>query len=145
MTEQSRTQQNDVHAGETAWTSELFAELVLRQTQLALVLLGKIPHPESGKAQCDLDQARIAIDLLEMLELKTKGNLTKDEDALLKQSLMMLRMAFVEAAESKVKQAESAAQDKPTSGESAASEAKNAPAQSVPPDDQPRKRFVKKY
>lgn len=145
MTEQGRTAQNEVNPGEPVEVSELFAELVLRQTQLALVLLGKMPHPESGKLQCDLDQARLAIDLLEMLELKTKGNLTKDEDALLKQSLMMLRMAFVEAVESAPKQAESAPQNQPAGGDSGASGAKCTPTEPDQTDEQPRKRFVKKY
>jgi len=145
MTDRGQTAQNEVNSDEPMQASELFAELVLRQTQLALVLLGKMPHPESGKVQCDLDQARLAIDLLEMLELKTKGNLTKDEDALLKQSLMMLRLAFVEAVESGPKQAEATPQNQRVAGESGASEARSTPTEPGQTDDQPRKRFVKKY
>ena len=78
----------------------LFAQLVMQQSNLALMLLGKRPHPESGQPMRDLEAAKLFIDQLEMLETKTRGNLNKEEAALLRQSLMALRMAFVEAVES---------------------------------------------
>ena len=77
--------------------SALFAHLVLQQTNTALMLLGKVPHPETGERVQDLEAAQMFIDLLEMLAVKTKGNLNKREEALLKESLTALRMAFVEA------------------------------------------------
>jgi len=77
--------------------SALFAQMVMQQSSLAMMLLGKTPHPESGETIRDIEGARLFIDQLEMIELKTKGNLSKEEAALLKQSLMALRMAFVEA------------------------------------------------
>ena len=80
--------------------SALFAQMVMQQSNLALMLLGKAPHPESGQTIRDLDGAKLFIDQLEMLEVKTRGNLTKPEEAFLKQSLMSLRLAFVEAVES---------------------------------------------
>src|SRR4030095_5244099 len=80
--------------------SALFAQLIMQQSNLAMMLLGKVPHPESGQPVRDLESARLFIDQLEMLEVKTKGNLNKEEEMLLKQSLMALRMAFVEAVES---------------------------------------------
>ncbi len=79
-------------------TSALFANMVVQQTNMALMFLGRVPHPESGQHILDLDAARMFIDQLEMLEAKTKGNLDKRETTLLKQSLTALRMAFVEAA-----------------------------------------------
>src|SRR5438132_13535396 len=80
--------------------SMLFAHLVMQQANMAMMLLGKVAHPESGKTIKDIDAAQLFIDQLEMLETKTKGNLSKDEAGLLKQSLMSLRLAFVEAVES---------------------------------------------
>src|ERR1051326_1082282 len=80
--------------------SALFANLVMQQTNMALMLLGRMPHPESGERIQDLDAARTFIDQIEMIEVKTKGNLDKREEQLLKQSLTTLRMAFVEAVES---------------------------------------------
>ncbi|MEK7707318.1 MAG: DUF1844 domain-containing protein [Verrucomicrobiota bacterium] len=77
--------------------SALFAQMVMQQSNLALMLLGKSPHPETGQPMRDLDAAKLFIDQLEMLEVKTKGNLNAHEAALLKQSLMTLHLAFVEA------------------------------------------------
>jgi hypothetical protein len=74
-----------------------FAQLVMQQANLAFMLLGKTPHPETGKAVRDLDGARMFIDQLEMLEAKTRGNLSATERDLLQQSLMSLRLAFVAA------------------------------------------------
>jgi hypothetical protein len=76
----------------------MFASLVMQQTNMASIFLGLAPHPQTGKRERDLEHARYFIDQLEMLEAKTRGNLDKREEALLKQSLTTLRLAFVEAA-----------------------------------------------
>jgi hypothetical protein len=68
-----------------------------------------------------------------MLEVKTKGNLSKEEDALLKQNLMALRLAFVEAVETPAPQGESKESDKETSSA--------APSQ----EEGSKKRFSKKF
>lgn len=75
----------------------LFAQLVMQHTNMALIFLGHAPHPQMGKTEQDLDHARFFIDQLEMLEAKTKGNLSKPEEAILKQSLTSLRLAFVDS------------------------------------------------
>src|ERR1051326_5854466 len=75
----------------------IFAQLVLQQANMAMMLMGKVPHPQTGERVQDLEGARMFIDQLEMLEAKTRGNLDKDEENLLKQSLMSVRLAFVEA------------------------------------------------
>ena len=80
------------------YQSALFASLVLQQTNMGLTLLGKSPHPDTGKMTVDLDSSKLIIDQLEMLNLKTRGNLDKREEQLLKDSLAGLRIAFVEAA-----------------------------------------------
>jgi len=84
-------------AGREQYLSGLFAQLVMQQTNLTLMLLGQVPHPESGKTLLDLDGARMFIDQLEMIEARTRGNLNALEERLLKQSLTSVRMAFVEA------------------------------------------------
>jgi Domain of unknown function (DUF1844) len=116
--------------------SALFAQLVVQQSGMAMMLLGKSPHPETGKTMRDLEAAQLFIGQLEMLEAKTRGNLTKTEENLLKQTLMALRMAFVEAVEKPQPQpepkSEPAAEDKvPPSQPEAAEESK--------------KRFSKKF
>ncbi len=77
--------------------SALFANMVIQQTNMAMMLMGKAAHPETGQFYNDVDSARMFIDQLEMLEVKTKGNLNKQEEGLLKQALAALHMAFVEA------------------------------------------------
>jgi len=88
-----------VDANREAIMSALFANMVAQQTNLALMLLGKMPHPETGETMQDLESARLFIDTLEMLEFKTQGRLTKPEEQMLKRSLTSLRLAFVEAVE----------------------------------------------
>jgi hypothetical protein len=114
-----------------------FAQLVMQQANMASMFLGKVPHPETGQAIKDLDAARMFIDQLEMLEAKTKGNLNKDEASLLKQSLMSLRMAFVDVAETP-------AQPQAQTG-AAPAEPASVGAASVPEEEEHRKKFTKKY
>jgi len=121
--------------------SALFAQLVVQQSNMAMLLMGKVPHPQTGQTMRDIEAARLFIDQLEMLEAKTKGNLTKEEDQLLKQSLMGLRMAFVEAVESpepEAKKTEALAEQKPT---------ENKTETAAPPatDEDSKKKFTKKY
>ncbi|MBI5387722.1 MAG: DUF1844 domain-containing protein [Verrucomicrobia bacterium] len=86
----------------------LFGDLVVRQVNLALMFMGKIKDPKAGQAEVDLPAAQMFIDQLEMLESKTRGNLTKTEERFLKESLTQLRMAFVEASEQPPRAAPSA-------------------------------------
>jgi hypothetical protein len=74
--------------------------MILQLSNMAMMVLGKVPDPRSGQTFRDLEAAQLFIDQLEALEVKTKGNLTKEEEGLLKQTLMALRLAFVEAVES---------------------------------------------
>lgn len=136
----------------------LFANMVIQQTNMAMMLMGKAPHPETGQTMKDLEAARMFIDQVEMLETKTKGNLNKQEEGLLKQALAALHMAFVEAVEEPGTPSASAAQPQPQrAAPSPAPEAGPAPgakasqpaaAPSAPPAEGPeesRKKFSKKY
>jgi hypothetical protein len=93
------TSETEGGAGPDKMMSALFASMVMQNTNMALIFLGQAPHPQTGQTVQDLEQATYFIDQLEMLAVKTKGNLDKQEDALLKQSLTHLRLAFVEAVE----------------------------------------------
>jgi len=73
-----------------------FSTFVLGVIGTAYVHLGDAPDP--GGETKDLDLARHDIDLLGLLQDKTKGNLTGDEERLLTQALTDLRMRFVEVA-----------------------------------------------
>ncbi len=142
MSNQNPTDLPSSNVSREEMMSALFANLVVQQSNMAMMLLGKVAHPETGKPVKDLEAARLFIDHLEMLEAKTKGNLNKDESALLKQSLMSLRLAFVEAvetpAESQQKPEEPRAQ--PTAETKAAGTEKPAT-----PEEEHHKKFSKKY
>jgi hypothetical protein len=73
-----------------------FATFVLSLSHSALMHLGEAPDPETGTIEKNLPLARQTIDLVAMLEEKTKGNLTGDEERLVGQILFDLRMRFVE-------------------------------------------------
>jgi hypothetical protein len=72
-----------------------FSTFVLGIIGSAYVHLGDAPNPE-GQPERNLALARQDIDLLGLLQEKTKGNLTGDEERLLDQALYDLRMRFIE-------------------------------------------------
>jgi Domain of unknown function (DUF1844) len=75
-----------------------FNAFVLSLGSSALINLGEAPDPTSGKTQDpDLMLAQESIDLLALLEEKTKGNLTPDESRFLQTMLYDLRMRFIAA------------------------------------------------
>lgn len=74
-----------------------FAMLITTLASEAMMGLGQIPHPMTGKAEVSLEQAKYFIDTLEILEAKTKGNLSAEEQQALQGMLYQLRMAFVAA------------------------------------------------
>ena len=61
----------------------------------ALIALGDMAHPVTRKQSQNLVQAKYLIDLLGVLEQKTKNNLSADEDRLLKDTLYQLRMRYL--------------------------------------------------
>ncbi len=136
--------------------SALFANMVMQQINLAMMLLGKVAHPDTGEFMQDLDTAQMFIDQLEMIEAKTRGNLTKDEAGLLQQGLMSLRMAFVEAinASGEAKPGAPAQPQPPPppveiqaapAAPSASPAVKAAEPAAAPSPDESRKKFSKKY
>jgi hypothetical protein len=74
----------------------IFDELVRMLAMQALTFLGEIPDPASGQRMFAPEYAKRFIDMVNMLEEKTKGNLSKDEDEALKAIAADLRMAYVE-------------------------------------------------
>ena len=71
-----------------------FADFVLLQAQNAGMFLGKVPNPVSGKMEVNAKAARSVLDSLEMLELKTTGNRTPQEDKLLQSALLNIRRLY---------------------------------------------------
>ena len=74
-----------------------FTTFILSLSTSVLASLGEIPGPE-GHVSTDLSLARQTIDIIGMLREKTHGNLSGEEERLLDQVLLDLRMKFVSAA-----------------------------------------------
>lgn len=70
--------------------------LVATLAAQAQATLGLSEHPATGERMVDLPSAKVAIDLLAVLEEKTRGNLDEDEKAFLSDVLYQLRMLFVQ-------------------------------------------------
>ncbi len=77
--------------------SEFFA-LVLMFQQSVMLHLGKIANPATGKAARNLVQAKMSIDILEMLSKKTKGNLDKEEEKLISNVLADAQLNYASEA-----------------------------------------------
>lgn len=74
-----------------------FSGFILSLYSSGLVQLGKVEDPLTGKKSKNFELAKATVDMIAMLEEKTKGNLTEDEKNLLKALLSEIRIAFVEA------------------------------------------------
>ena len=78
-----------------------FSTFILSLSHSALMHLGQAPHPETGSVEKSLPMARQTIDLIGMLEEKTRGNLSGEEERLVTQILFDLRMRYVELSKAK--------------------------------------------
>lgn len=146
MSDSTFSQAGQTDADRAELLSMIFAQMIMQQSQMAMMLLGKVPHPQSGETVRDIEGARMFIDQLEMIEAKTKGNLSREEDMLLKQTLMSLRLAFVEAVESPAKE-EGKTIATPAAGAATAPAPAPEASSALPPvpDEDGKKKFSKKY
>ncbi|MCA9599885.1 MAG: DUF1844 domain-containing protein [Myxococcales bacterium] len=78
-----------------------FTTFVLSLTHNVRVHLGDAPSPGETTTSQSLPLARQTIDLLALLQEKTRGNLSGDEERILESALFDVRMRFVEVAKSK--------------------------------------------
>jgi hypothetical protein len=72
-----------------------FASFVISLGSQAFMHLGELPNPMTQKREKDLAAAKQMIDLLGMLQAKTRANLTDEEERLLQQLLFDLRLRYV--------------------------------------------------
>ncbi len=75
-----------------------FTTFILSLSSSVLMHLGELPGPQQGQPARDLPMAKHTIDLLSLLQEKTRGNLSADEDSLLESLLYDLRLRYVELA-----------------------------------------------
>jgi hypothetical protein len=104
----------------------LFLHTISMFQAAAMQQLGKIVDPLSGEVHKDLDQARVSIDILEVLQEKTRGNLTKTEEDFLGKVLFELHMNYVD----ELKLAREQQKEGPT--ESAEKDATDGPDETEP-------------
>jgi hypothetical protein len=132
--------------------SQRFIEFVMMQAQNAALFLGQIPNPQTGKGEVNLELAKMFIDQLGMIQEKTRGNLTNEETAVLRNTLSNLQMAFVEVSkemrdgktESVTPPASEPETEIETEPAQPASE-KSVPEPTGPAESESRKKFTKSY
>jgi hypothetical protein len=144
--------QKTVQTGEM---TQRFIEFVMMHAQNAALFLGQIPNPKTGEPEINLELARMFIDQLEMIQEKTRGNLTNEEAMVLRNTLSNLQMAFVEVSGGARPSgaSDTAAQPEPpppASSQQAEQPASGTPEQSPSlassePETESRKKFTKSY
>jgi hypothetical protein len=124
--------------------TQRFLEFVMMHSQNAALFLGQIPNPHSGKAEVNLEVAKMFIDQLEMIQEKTRGNLSNEESAVLRNALSNLQLAYVEVARDK----STGAVTEPPKAAEPTSEKKGEPISPPEPgsaEGESRKKFTKSY
>ena len=87
---------DQIKPGEGFSNELLFTQLVLSFQAAAWQQLGKVPSMMTGKIERDLEMAKHSIDMLGMLEVKTKGNLNENENKYVQHVLYELRLNYLE-------------------------------------------------
>jgi uncharacterized protein DUF1844 len=125
--------------------TQRFIEFVMMHAQNAALFLGQIPNPKTGEGEVNLELAKMFIDQLEMIQEKTRGNLTNEESTVLKNTLSNLQMLYVEISQHAPK---GAAQPKPPGPEpepEASTPAPEQPPTEPSPEGESKKKFTKSY
>ncbi len=74
----------------------LFMQLVMQNQQIAMMSMGKLKHPVTDKIERSLELAKISIDTLDMLKIKTKGNLSSYEEKYLDEIIRDMKLNYVD-------------------------------------------------
>lgn len=96
----AETSKESAHSHEPA-PPLTFASFVFSLGTSALMLMGEQLDPQQERPQINLSQAKEIIDILSLLDSKTRGNLTSDEQAVLGDMLYALRIKYVDLASGK--------------------------------------------
>lgn len=125
--------------------SQRFIEFVMMQAQNAALFLGQIPNPQTGKGEVNLELAKMFIDQLGMIQDKTRGNLTNEETAVLRNALSNLQMAFVEVSR-EVREGKTEIPAPATEAQAPGPSAEETESTAPPPSEaESRKKFTKSY
>lgn len=82
---------------ESPQADQRFNDFIFLQAQNAGLFLGQIPHPATGEKSVNLQAAATVLDSLEMLSIKTHGNLTQEEANLLEKAILNIRTLYANA------------------------------------------------
>ena len=146
----------EVQTGQTMGElSQRFIEFVMMHAQNAALFLGQIPNPKTGEGEVNLELAKMFIDQLDMIQEKTRGNLTSEETTVLRNALSNLQMIYVEVAKGGKQPArapseapepseETSPAEKAGTGNSGASEPAT-PVASTESEGESKKKFTKSY
>ena len=135
--------------------TQRFVEFVMMHAQNAALFLGQIPNPKTGEGEVNLELAKMFIDQLDMIQEKTRGNLTSEETTVLRNAISNLQMTYVEVAKGAPRSKAAPAKEQPppsaspeekssTSAGSASAEA-SPPVASAETDSESKKKFTKSY
>ncbi|MDQ6938729.1 MAG: DUF1844 domain-containing protein [Verrucomicrobiota bacterium] len=139
--------QTNTNTGEMA---QRFIEFIMMQAQNAALFLGQIPNPQTGQGEVNLELAKMFIDQLAMIQEKTRGNLSNEEAAVLKNTIANLQMAFVEVSQQAGGAQSAPAPQPPPAAPEAKPSSPTSPAAEPPPlsvqsESESRKKFTKSY
>jgi hypothetical protein len=96
-TNPARTGEDHMPENESEKKSEFyFVQLIITFQAAAMQQMGKLQNPITRKVERNLDQARSSIDMLEMLQDKTRNNLTENQQKFLEHTLYELRMNYLD-------------------------------------------------
>jgi len=90
----------EIQKNNPALNSEMtkrFVQFVMVQAQNILYVLGRIPTPEGDRIPPNLQAAKMMIDHLDLIRIKTEGNLSPQETKIITEALQQVQLAFVEA------------------------------------------------
>ena len=132
--------QTSVQSGEL---SQRFIEFVMMHAQNAALFLGQIPNPKTGQGEVNLELAKMFIDQLAMIQEKTRGNLSSEEAAVLRNTLSNLQMVYVEVAQ----QAPKGATQQPSAEATPEASTKTPDQPPIEPsaESESKKKFTKSY
>ena len=74
-----------------------FSNIILSYAVNATIHLGLSPDPATGQISIDLNRAKDLIDILDVLKDKTQGNLTKDEEKIMSETLSNLKNLYIKS------------------------------------------------
>lgn len=137
--------QTTTQSGELA---QRFIEFVMMHAQNAALFLGQIPNPQTGHGEVNLDLAKMFIDQLEMIQEKTRGNLSEDESKVLRNTISNLQMIYVEVSQKGPAESAPAPPTPPPEPSVPTSEAAG-PSETASPiasaESESKKKFTKSY